>query len=162
MRELSSLNRDWNCVPCIGRQILFFCFKLFIFVLGYSWLTRVVIASDEQWRDSTVYICVSYLLQTPFPSSLSQNIEQSFLCSIVGPCWLPMLTRAWVHVHLKLSDYPFPPSEGRVLTAEPPWKPLKSDFFHRTMLPWCTVSLGVWWAVTRYTMEVVLTVHFFG
>ena len=38
-----------------------------------------------------MHIHVSILPQTPLPSRLPHNIEQSSLCCTVGPCWLPML-----------------------------------------------------------------------
>ena len=44
--------------------------------------------------DSTIYIHVSILSQTPFPSSLPCNIEQNSLCYTVGPCWLFILNIA--------------------------------------------------------------------
>ena len=66
--------------------------KTFYFVLGYSWLTNnVVIVSGEQRRDSAICIHVSILPQTPLPSRLPHNIEQSSMCSPVGPCWLSIL-----------------------------------------------------------------------
>ena len=54
---------------------------MFYFVLGYSQLTNnVVIVSGGQQRDSAVYVHESILSQTPLPSRLPHNIEQSFLC----------------------------------------------------------------------------------
>ena len=72
-------------------QIVAFYF-FFYFILGYSHLTNgVVIVSGEQGRDSAIHIHVSFLPQTPLPSRLPHNIEQSSLCYIVGLCWLSIL-----------------------------------------------------------------------
>ena len=49
---------------------------------------NVVIVSDEESRDSATDIHVSILPQTPLPSSLPRNTEQSSMCYTVGPCWL--------------------------------------------------------------------------
>ena len=96
MWDLSSLIRDQTHIPCIGRWslnhgttrkvskaiLLFLLFLLLkFFVLGYSQLTNnVVIVSSEKRRDSAIYIHVSTLSQTPLPSRLPYNIEQSSLC----------------------------------------------------------------------------------
>ena len=54
----------------------------------HSWSTNnVVIVSGEQRRDSVIYIHVSILPQTPFPSRSPHNIE----CYTVGNCWLSIL-----------------------------------------------------------------------
>ena len=69
-----------------------------------------VIISGEQWGDSVIHIHVSVLPQTPLPSRLPPNIEQSSMCSTVGPCCLSILNiQQCVHVHPKLPNYPFPP-----------------------------------------------------
>ena len=47
-----------------------------------------------QQRDSDIRIHVSILPQTPLPSRLPHNIEQSSLCDTVGPCWLSILNAA--------------------------------------------------------------------
>ena len=49
--------------------------------------------SGEQWRDSAVRIHV-HSPPNPLPSRLPQNIEQSSMCSTVGPCWLFILNIA--------------------------------------------------------------------
>ena len=41
-----------------------------------------MVASGVQQRDSAIYIHVSTLLQTPLPSKLPHNIEQSSQCYI--------------------------------------------------------------------------------
>ena len=47
-----------------------------------------------QQRDSAIYIHVSMILQTPLPSSLPHNTEQSSLCYAMGPYWLSVLNIA--------------------------------------------------------------------
>ena len=54
-------------------------------------LSNNVIVSGGRCRDSAIHIHVSLLPQTPLPSRLPHRMEQSFLCSVVGPCWLPIL-----------------------------------------------------------------------
>ena len=51
-------------------------------------INKAVIVSGEQQRDSAIHIHVPILPQTPLPSRLSRNTEQSSMCCIVGPCWL--------------------------------------------------------------------------
>ena len=56
-----------------------------------------------------MHIHVSVPLQTPLPSRLPHNIEQSSVYYRVGPCWLSILKQQCVHVHPKLPNYPSPP-----------------------------------------------------
>ena len=51
-------------------------------------INNVVIVSGGQQKDSAVHTDASILPQTPLPSRLSHNIEQSFICYIVVPCCL--------------------------------------------------------------------------
>ena len=67
-------------------------FLTFYFIMEYSQLTVTV--SGGQQKDSAIHIHVSIVLQTPFPSRLPHNIEQSSLCYTVGPCWLSILNIA--------------------------------------------------------------------
>ena len=67
-----------------------------------------MIVSGEQQRDSAIHIHVPILPQTPLPSRLPHNIEQSSLCCTVGPCWLPTYIQQCAPVHPKLPNYPFP------------------------------------------------------
>ena len=60
----------------------FFFEKTFYFVLRYSQLTMSLPANSEGTRPY-VYI-LSILLQTPLPSRLPYNIEQSPLCYTLG------------------------------------------------------------------------------
>ena len=62
-------------------------------------MNNVVIVSGEQRRDSAIHMHVSVLPQTPFPSRLPCNTEQSSLCFTVGPCWSSILN---VAVHFDL------------------------------------------------------------
>ena len=48
---------------------------------------------------------VSILPQTPLPSRLLRNTEQSSTCYTVGPCQLFILNTAYVHNHTKLPNY---------------------------------------------------------
>ena len=57
-------------------------------------INNVVLVSGEQQRDSAIHTHVSILLQTPLPSRLPQNSEQSSMCYTVGPCWLSILNIA--------------------------------------------------------------------
>ena len=69
-----------------------------------------MIPAGGEKRDSAIHIHVSILPQTPFPSRLPHNSEQSSPCYTVGPCQLSILNRgvctcpSHVHVH----EYPFP------------------------------------------------------
>ena len=55
---------------------------------------NVVIASGGQQRDSAIHIRVSTLPQTPLPSRLPHDTEQSSLSFTVGPCWISVLNTA--------------------------------------------------------------------
>ena len=52
--------------------------------------------SGDQRRDSVIHIQVSNLPQTPLPSRLTHNIEQSSLCYTVGPSWSSILNTVTV------------------------------------------------------------------
>ena len=47
-----------------------------------------------QQRDSAINICVLILPQSPLPSRLPYNTEQSSVCYTAGPCWLSILNTA--------------------------------------------------------------------
>ena len=62
--------------------------------------------------DSAIHMHVSVLSQTPLPSWLPHNIEQSSMCYAVGPSWLSILNIA---VYMSIpnlltipSPYPLP------------------------------------------------------
>ena len=57
-----------------------------LFFLHFKLLIGVVIVSGGQQRDSATHTHVSILSQTPLPSRLPHNLEQSSLCYTVGPC----------------------------------------------------------------------------
>ena len=63
-------------------------FLNFLFYTGVYPINNVVIVSSGQWRDSAIHTHVSIFPQTPLPSRLPHDIEQSSLCCTVGPCWL--------------------------------------------------------------------------
>ena len=49
-------------------------------------INSVVLVSGVQQSESVIHINVSVLFQILFPFMFLQNIEQSSLCYIVGPC----------------------------------------------------------------------------
>ena len=57
-------------------------------------MNSVVIISGEHWRNSAVHAHVSILPQTPLSSRLPHNVEQSYMCYKVIPCWLSTLNVA--------------------------------------------------------------------
>ena len=58
-------------------------------------VNNVMIVSGIQRRDSANHIHVSILPQTPLPSRLPHDIEQSSLCYSVRLCWLFLLNIAF-------------------------------------------------------------------
>ena len=68
-----------------------------------------MIVSGVVYRDSAIHTHVSILTQTPLPSRLPHNIEQSSLCYTVGPCWLSILNIAvctcWSQSEVKLLSH---------------------------------------------------------
>ena len=79
-------------------------------------MSNAVIVAGRHQKVSAVHMHVSILPQTPLPSRLPHNIEQSSLCSTVGPSWLSILNTA---VYLCPSQTP---KLSRFLTL-PPWLP---------------------------------------
>ena len=59
-----------------------------LFCIGILLINNFVIVSCGQQRDSAIHMHVSILPQTPLPSRLPHNLEQSSLCYTIGPCWL--------------------------------------------------------------------------
>ena len=55
-------------------------------------INNVVFVSGVQQSDSVIHIHVSILFQIFLPFRLLHNMEQSSLCSTVGPCWLFILS----------------------------------------------------------------------
>ena len=66
----------------------------FVFYIGVSPMNNIVIVSGKQQRDSAIHMHVSILPQTPLPSRLPHDVEQSSLCNTVGPCWWSILNAA--------------------------------------------------------------------
>ena len=60
-------------------------------MLGYRLTGLWWFQVDSQWIQ---HIYLSILPQTPLPSRLACNIEQSSLCCPAGPCWFSMLYTA--------------------------------------------------------------------
>ena len=57
-------------------------------------INNVVTAAGGQQRGSAIHIHASILPQTPLPSRLPHNTEQSSLCCTVRPCRLAILNAA--------------------------------------------------------------------
>ena len=79
------------------RTELYFIFRTLnsYLLLGYRCLTHnTVIVSGENWRYSVIHTHASILPQTPVPSRLPSNTEQSVLSSTVGPRCLSVLNIA--------------------------------------------------------------------
>ena len=70
------------------------CFKSFLFYIGVSPINNVVIVSGGQQRDSATHIHEPILPQTPLPTRLPHDMEQSSLSFIMGPYWLSILNIA--------------------------------------------------------------------
>ena len=49
-----------------------------------------------EWVYTGIHIHAPALPQNPFPSRLTHNIEQSPLCSTVGPCWLSIINSSMI------------------------------------------------------------------
>ena len=64
-------------------------------------------------------IYIHSIFQIIFSYSLSQNIEQSSLCYIVGPCWLSVLYIV-VNVHPKAPELSLPPGKDPILALLSP------------------------------------------
>ena len=65
--------------------------KNFLFYIAVNSVNSVVILSSVQQSNSATHIHASILPQTPLPSRLPHNIEQSSLCYAVSPCQLSIL-----------------------------------------------------------------------
>ena len=59
--------------------------------MGVQLIYNVVLVSGVQQSGSVIHTHVSLLFQIIFLFRLLHNIEQSSLCSTVGPCWLSIL-----------------------------------------------------------------------
>ena len=84
---------------------------LVVVVVVVKPINNGVIVAGEQWRDSAIHVHVSILFQTPLPSRLPHNIEQSSMCCTVGPCWLSILNIAVCTCPvqtLTISSLPYP------------------------------------------------------
>ena len=82
--------------PFLWRKKLpVFCFKKKTFNFISEPVNNAVIVSRGQQRDSAAQIHVSILPQTPLPSKLPYNAEQTSLCCTVGPCLSSILNTVW-------------------------------------------------------------------
>ena len=73
---------------------IFFFLLNFLFYIGVQLINNVVIVSGRLQKDLAIHMHLSILPQTPLPSRLPHNIEQSSLFYTVGPCWLSILNTA--------------------------------------------------------------------
>ena len=74
--------------------MIFFFLLNSLFHIGVWPTSNVVILSGGQQRDSVIHVHVFILPQTPLPSRLPHNIEQSSMRYTVGPSWLFILNVA--------------------------------------------------------------------
>ena len=81
----------WFVVNAQGYYNNCFFKKNFLFCIGVQPVNNIMIVSGGQQRDSAIHTHVSISTQTPLPSRLPDNIEQSSLCYTVGPFWLFVL-----------------------------------------------------------------------
>ena len=77
--------------PKVAIWDFFLIIKNFLFYVEIQPINSVVIVSGKQQRDSAIHLHICILPQTPLPSRLPRNVEQSSLCYAVGPCWLSIL-----------------------------------------------------------------------
>ena len=112
-----------------------------------------MIVSGAQQSNSVIYIHVSILPQTPLPWRPPHSIEQSSLCSTVGPCWLSILNVA-VYTHWSQAPYPFLHAAAKSLQlgptlcdpidGSPPGSPVPGILQART-LEWVAISFSNAW-----------------
>ena len=76
------------------KVLIFFFLLKFLFFIGVQPINNVVIVSGQHQRDSAIHTRVSILSQTPPPSRLPHNTEQSSMCYTIGTCWLFILNIA--------------------------------------------------------------------
>ena len=89
-KEAHTTEAIYHAHTCYTHRFLqimkFFFFSFFFFLtskafcIGVYPINNVVIVSGKQWRDSAIHIHVSILPQTPLPSRLTHNTEQSSMC----------------------------------------------------------------------------------
>ena len=68
----------------------------------HAQLINNVIVLGGQRRDSAIHIHVSFLPQTPLSPGLPYDIEQSSLCSTIGPCWLKLVFSPMIMEEVRL------------------------------------------------------------
>ena len=85
----------WICLTFSLSEIyLFFPNFTLSFCIWVQLINNVVVVSDEQQRDSDIHVPVSILPPNPLPSRLAHNVERSFTCYTICPCWLSILNIA--------------------------------------------------------------------
>ena len=102
--------------------------------------------SGGQQRDSAILTHVSILPQTPLPSRLPHNIEQSSLCYTVGPYWLSILiitvSACWSHTPYLITLSP--PSNPHHLTISQMATSFNPPDRLWVVLPHPVARWGVW------------------
>ena len=101
-----------------------------------------MIVSGGQQRDSAIHIQVSILPQTPLPSRLSPNTEQSSLSYTVGPCCLSILNVAVCTC----------PSQTPSLSF-PSFSPATMSCFSESFFLCCKLQL--WFQIAWYITDVL-------
>ena len=74
--------------------LFLFIFKVFILYWNIADYQGWNSVSREQQQDSAIHIHMFILPQTPLPSRLPHDIEQTSLGWPAGPCWFSMLNTA--------------------------------------------------------------------
>ena len=99
--QVGKRRMEARMVPGLGPFVVvvvvvihYYTLKKFLFYIGVQLINNVVLVSGIQQSDSLIHIHVSVLFQILFPFRLLQCTEKSFLCYIVGPCWLSVLNIA--------------------------------------------------------------------
>ena len=93
IQEFLPLGLNLYCLPKYQHDYFFLSFP----VVAVQPINNVVIVSGEQQRDSAMCTHISTLPQTPLPSRLPHNIEQSSMCHTAeeiishhAAFWLPI------------------------------------------------------------------------
>jgi len=85
---LNDFTSQFSYISWYSLSFIYFILN-FLFCIGVQLINSVVIVSGKQWKDSVTHTHVSILPQTPLPSRLPQNIEQSSMCCTVSPYSYP-------------------------------------------------------------------------
>ena len=122
----SSLIRDWTCIPCIGKQILYHWapreaqLTQFRCSLSVSWLLPVLVATDSLLKSVWSILKASWTQQACF-QVLSWGFGLSFQVPSRKCTWAPYLPSHWKEA--QPTFLPLPP----VVPFNPQIKPQNSD-----------------------------------